>query len=73
MDSRYQETITFKRKLSAIEHKLNKTGYQTEPNERECWLGVTRYKKQTEVAYFFIMEESIDRVITDIKRYLRYA
>lgn len=73
MSRNYQDYIAFKRKLSAIEHKLNEAGYQTEPNERECWLGVTRYRKQTEMAYFFIMEESIDRVVTDIKHYLRYA
>lgn len=73
MSRRYQDSVAFKRKLAAIERQLNNSGYQVEDNERECLLGVTRYRKQTEIAYFFIMEESIDRVVTQIKHYLRYA
>ena len=70
MNRQYQEHIAFKRKLAEIERRLNISGYQIEDNERECWLSTTRYRKQSQMAYFFIMEESIDRVVTEIKSYL---
>lgn len=69
----YRKSISFKRRLAAIEHELNKAGYQTEPNEREYWLGVTRYKQQLKLTYEFIAHESIDRVTTEVKHRLRYA
>lgn len=72
MSRNYQDHIAFKRKIAEIERQLNNSGYQTEDNERECWLSTTRYKKQSQMAYFFIMEESIDRVVTEIKDYLEW-
>lgn len=68
--SNYQDHIAFKLKIAEIEYQLNSSGYQTEDNERECWLSTTRYKKQSQMTYFFIMQESIDRVVTEIKGYL---
>lgn len=73
MGRRYQDSVAFKRKLAAIERQLNNSGYQVEDNERECWLGVTRYKQQAKLTYEFIMGESIDRVVTQVKHCLRYA
>lgn len=67
------QSKSFQRKLAEIERQLNKRGFQTEPNERERWLSVTRHKKQVQVVGFFLMEESIDRVATEAVRYLRYA
>lgn len=67
------QSKSFQRKLAEIERQLNKRGFQTEPNERELWLSVTRYKKQSQVVGFFLMEESIDRVVEEVKAYFRYA
>ena len=73
MSKRYQDSIAFKRKIAEIERQLNIKGFQTEDNEREHWLGVTRYKQQAKLTYLFIMEESIDRAVTQVKHHLRYA
>lgn len=73
MSSNYYRSLSFTRKIAQIERQLNNKGYQTEPNERESWLGVTRYKQQSKMTYMFIMEESIDRVVTQITHSLRYA
>ena len=70
MSTNYQDYIAFKRKIAEIERQLNNSGYQTEDDEREGWLSTTRYKKQSQMAYFFIMQESIDRVVIEIKSYL---
>lgn len=73
MSDRYQDYRSFRRKVAAIERELNNKGYQTEDNERECWLGVTRYRQQAKLTHFFIMEESIGRCVNIVQNHLRYA
>ena len=73
MSTNYQDYIAFKRKIAEIERQLNNSGYQTEDDEREGWLNVTRYRKQVQTLYFVIREEPIDWVIIEIKRYLDHV